>query len=225
MLVGIREKIKPEHTALILIDYQNEFCHEEGVFSKAGFDITPLRAIEPKIFRLLNGARRAGTRIVWVRNAYSTKNNYYLSPVFIEQATRRWDGRYVTVPVCAPGSWGQDFYGRVRPESDEVIVTKHRFDAFIGTDLDIILRAESIKTVLICGVTTNICVESTVRHAFFLDYYVIVPSDAVAHWDKSAHEAALSNIDYGYGQLTTVEEVLGIWGVSPSSKEMLQDSL
>jgi ureidoacrylate peracid hydrolase len=214
MLTTIEEKLKPEHTALIIIDYQNDFCHDDGVLGKAGYNTKPLQAIEANLIRLADAARQVGTLVVWVRNAYTTKNNLYLSPVYIEQALRRFGGRSVTTPLCEPGSWGQDFYGRVQPQPDEAIVTKHRFNAFVGTDLEVILRAKSIQTVLICGVTTNICVESTARHAFFVDYYVVVPTDAVANWEKPAHDAALANINFGFGQLTTVDEVLSIWGVA-----------
>ncbi len=211
MLTSLAEKIRPGHTALLIIDYQNEFCHEDGVFARAGFDVRTFRAIEGGLSNLLAGARRAGVRPVWIRNTYNTQNGGYLSPVFMEHAIRRWNGRYSRIPVCAEGSWGQDFYGQVRPQPGERIVTKHRYDAFIGTDLEVVLRAASIRTVIVCGVTTNFCVESTARHAFCLDYYVVVPSDAVAHWDPSAHEAALKNIEYGFGQVSTVGELLGIW--------------
>ncbi len=149
-------------------------------------------------------------RCVWIRNVYNTGPNWYLSEVWLEQAKRRRKGNYTQFPVCEPNAWNGDFY-QIRPREDEVIVTKHRYDAFIGTDLEVVLRAASIRTVIVCGVTTNFCVESTARHAFCLDYYVVVPSDAVAHWDPSAHEAALKNIEYGFGQVSTVGELLGIW--------------
>jgi ureidoacrylate peracid hydrolase len=211
MLTSIAEKVLPGHTALLIIDYQNEFCHEDGVFAQAGFDVSTFRAIEGNLLDLVTSARQAGVRPVWIRNAYNTRDSDYLSPVFMEHAIRRWNGRYSRIPVCEEGSWGQDFYGRVRPLSSERIVTKHRYDAFIGTDLEVVLRAASIRTVVVCGVTTNFCVESTARHAFCLDYYTVVPTDAVAHWDPAAHEAALKNIEYGFGQLSTVAEITGTW--------------
>ena len=211
MLIGIQNKVRPEHTALVVIDYQNEFCHPDGVFAKAGFDVAPFRAIENDLARLVGGARRAGVHVLWVRCTYSTPDNLYLSPVFMEHAIRCWNGRYSKIPVCAEGSWGQKFYGKVQPAANEAIVSKHRYDAFIGTDLDVALRAKDVKTMIVTGVATNICVETTVRHAFCLDYYVVVPTDAVAAWDKTGHEVALANIQYAYGQLSTVDEILGCW--------------
>ena len=133
MLIGIQNKVRPEHTALVVIDYQNEFCHPDGVFAKAGFDVAPFRAIENDLARLVGGARRAGVRVLWVRCTYSTPDNLYLSPVFMEHAIRCWNGRYSKIPVCAEGSWGQKFYGKVQPAANEAIVSKHRYDAFIGT--------------------------------------------------------------------------------------------
>jgi len=211
MLVGVRNKVRPEHTALVVIDYQNEFCHEDGVFAQAGFDVAPFRAIENDLALLVNRARKAGVQLYWVRCTYSTPGNLYLSPVFMEHAIRCWNGRYSRIPVCAEGSWGQRFYGKVQPDPNEAIISKHRYDAFIGTDLDVALRAKAIRTMIVCGVATNICVETTVRHAFCLDYYVVVPTDAVASWDKTGHEVALANIRYAYGELSTVEEIVKCW--------------
>jgi len=211
MLIGIQHKVKPEHTALIVIDYQNEFCHEDGVFAKAGFDVSPLRSIENDLLRLVDGSRRAEVHLVWVRCTYNTPGNLYLSPVFMEHALRCWNGRYSEVPVCAEGSWGQEFYGNVGPQPNEAVISKHRYDAFVGTDLDVVLRAKAIQTIIVCGVATNICVETTVRHAFCLDYYTVVPVDAVASWDETGHQVALSNIKYAYGELSTVDDIVECW--------------
>jgi ureidoacrylate peracid hydrolase len=211
MLTTLAEKVRPAHTALLIIDYQNDFCHEDGVFAQAGFDVSTFRAIEANLLELLATARQAGVHPVWIRNAYNSRDGAYLSPVFLEHAIRRWNGRYSRIPVCEEGSWGQDFYGGVRPLPGERIVTKHRYDAFIGTNLEVILRAISARTVVVTGVTTNFCVESTVRHAFCLDYYSVVPTNAVAHWDSAAHDAALKNIEYGFGQLSTVAEIAAHW--------------
>jgi ureidoacrylate peracid hydrolase len=211
MLTTLAKKVRPEHAALLIIDYQNDFCHEDGVFARAGFDVSTFRAIEENLLMLLAAARQAGVHPVWIRNAYNSSDGAYLSPVFMEQAIRRWNGRYSRIPVCEEGSWGQDFYGRLRPLPGERIVTKHRYDAFIGTDLEVILRAICARTVIVTGVTTNFCVETTVRHAFCLDYYPVVPTDAVTHWEAAAHDAALKNIEYGFGQLSTVPEIAACW--------------
>lgn len=211
MLIGVRNKVRPEHTALVVVDYQNEFCHEDGVFAKAGFDVSPLRGIQAPLLRLVVAARQAGVRLFWVRCTYNTPGNLYLSPAFLEHARRCWNGRYWEIPVCAEGSWGQQFYGKIHPEGGEAVISKHRYDAFVGTDLEVTLRAKAIKSLIVCGVATNMCVETTVRHAFCLDYYVVVPTDAVASWDKTGHEVALGNIRYAYGELSTVEEIVKCW--------------
>jgi len=219
MFKDMNEKIDPGHTALLVIDYQNEFCDPGGVFAQAGFDTQPFRAIEQPLVNLIDCARDAGVHLVWIRNTYNTAKNLYLSPAFMEQAIRCWEGRYSKIPVCREGSWGQEFYGRVSPEEDEAIVTKHRYNAFIGTDLEITLRAKSIKTVVVCGITTNLCVETTVRHAFCLDYHVVVPRDAVAHWHQEAHEAALLNMQYGFAELSRVGEIRAVWAPDRQSDD------
>ena len=205
------QKIDPRWAALVVIDYQNDFCDPKGAFAKTGFDPAPLQAIAPVLRTLVRRARAAKVPVIWVRNAYTYGPNWYLSEVILEQARRKWRGRYIAVPVCAVGSWGADLYGGLRIHPEDAVVTKHRFNAMVDTDLDLILRSRRIRTVIATGVLTNVCVESTVRDAFFKDYYPVVPRDCVATYEKAQHEAALANVDTFFGQVTTSAEVLAAW--------------
>src|ERR1700730_7523100 len=87
---------------------------------------------------------------------------------------------YVTRPVCVANSWGADFFADVRPLATEAIVTKHRYSAFHNTDLETILRANGIRTVVLSGCATNVCVETSAREAFLRDYYVVIAEDGTA---------------------------------------------
>jgi ureidoacrylate peracid hydrolase len=91
------------------------------------------------------------------------------------------------------------------------VVTKHRFDAFLNTDLETILRAHDVKTVVLTGVATNVCVETTARQAFVRDYYVVVVSDATAAYSAEEHDAALRTIDRYFGQVVGVDQLAAIW--------------
>src|SRR5690606_21309431 len=99
---------------------------------------------------------------------------------------------------CAEGSFGADWYGGLAPDPaapNEVVVTKHRFSVFWGTDADLYLRANGIRTLVFAGVVTSGCVESSLRDAFFRDYYVVAASDCVTEASPERHGAALHKIE------------------------------
>ena len=94
---------------------------------------------------------------------------------------------------------------------DELVIHKHRYSAFKGTDLDMTLRARNIKTVITTGVSTNVCVESTLRDAFETGYYVCIPSDATASWDMSLHDSTLQTVTHRFGLVTNTDEIESLW--------------
>jgi ureidoacrylate peracid hydrolase len=210
MLSTLAEKVDPRHAALLLVDVQNDFCAEGGAMHREGRDLTLVQRMIPRLERLLEAARSADVACVWIRNVYNTGPNHYLSEVWLEQAKRRRKGAYVEYPVCEPGAWNGDFY-RVKPQPDEVIVTKHRYGAFESTDLDLILRSRGIRTVIMTGVATNVCVETTARQAFLRDYYVVFTSDCSATFSPAQHDAALFNIDQFFGQVVSSHEIIACW--------------
>lgn len=207
----LAEKAVPEHTALIIVDYQNDFVAEGGALDKAGKSIEAGASIHDEIIETMDVARGAGAKIVFLRCEYSTPDNRFLSRVFLDQARRRLEGLYHEIPVCSPGSWGQEFYGDVQPREGDLVVTKHRFGGFDGTDLDMVLRTNRIQTLVFTGVVTHVCVESTVREAFFHDYFNVVLRDVVAGYRKEWHDHALEVIDWGFGEVVTLDELRQAW--------------
>jgi ureidoacrylate peracid hydrolase len=210
MLTTLKDKVAPRHAALLLVDMQNDFCAEGGAMHREGRDMSLVQAMVPRLERLLESARGAGVHVIWIRNVYNTPPNHYLSEVWLEQAKRRRKGCYIEIPVCEAEAWNGDFYG-VRPTPDEAIVTKHRYGAFEGTDLDLVLRSKGVRTVIMTGVATNVCVETTARQAFLRDYYVVFTSDCTATFSKQQHEAALWNIDQFFGEVVDSEQVMACW--------------
>jgi ureidoacrylate peracid hydrolase len=221
----LKEKLAPTHTALLVVDVLNDFCAPGGTMDQEGLDVSGPRDAAARIPKLLEAARAVGVLPVFVRNVYSTPANHYLSAVWLEQAERRRQGSYTLRPVCPPDSWNNDFYGEIRPQADEPVVTKHRFDAFLNTDLDTILSAHGIRTVVIAGVATNVCVETTVRSAFLRDYYVVVPSDACATFSSEEHEASLRTIDKYFGQVVELDEVVRVWREARTGDSLSQGRL
>ena len=210
MLRTLSEKVQPEHAAVLIVDVQNDFCAEGGALHREGRDVSLAQAMVPRLARFLDAARAARVPLVWIRNVYNTDANWYLSEVWLEQAMRRRKGNYVEHPVCQPNAWNGDFYG-VRPRPDEVIVTKHRYGAFESTDLDLTLRSRGIRTVIMTGIATNVCVETTARQAFLRDYYVVFTEDCTATYDLADHEATLRNIDSFFGQVVAAEKIVACW--------------
>lgn len=210
MLTTLGDKVDPRHAALLLVDVQNDFCAEGGAMHREGRDLSLVQQMIPRLERLLEAARAAGVPRVWIRNVYTTAPNHYLSETWLEQAKRRRKGAYITIPVCEAGEWNGDFY-QVKPAPDEVIVTKHRYGAFESSDLDLVLRSRGIRTVIMTGVATNVCVETTARQAFLRDYYVVFLSDCTATYSQAQHDATLFNIDQFFGEVAASDDVMACW--------------
>jgi ureidoacrylate peracid hydrolase len=211
MLSGLREKTSPGHTALLVIDMQNDFLAEGGLMAREGWDVSEAQRMATRLPELIATARQAGVFVIFVRNVYSSDRNFYLSDVWLEQAARKRPGGYTKFPACAEGSWGGAFFDGIEPKPGDPVVTKHRYNGFLNTDLDTILRANGIRTVVCTGVSTNCCVESTARDAFMRDYYVVVVDDGTATYSNEFHQMALKNIDSLFGEVTTIAALRGIW--------------
>jgi len=182
------EIIAPQHTALLVVDMQNDFCAAEGVFGRHGADTARIRAIVPTIAGLLDDARSAGVRRAFARHTHEADLSN-LSPARLSFYTMLYGG---ADPYHAiRGTWGHQIVSELNPLPGEAVFDKGRSSGFIGTNLDMILRSNRIETVIVTGMATHACVESTARDAGFLDYYVVVASDAVADYREDLHQASL----------------------------------
>ena len=211
-LVTVERKVQPGHTALIVIDMQNDFIAPNGLVGRSGRDVSEAQKLAERLPKFIAAARDAGVFVVFVRNVYSTDRNFYLSDAWLEQGARKQAGGFTRFPVCAEGSWEGDYDGEVRPLPDDPVVTKHRYNAFHNTDLDMILRANAIRTVVMTGVATDVCVGSTAREAFMRDYYSVMVDDGTATFSREDHVAALRNFDRYFGEVSTIADISSIWG-------------
>jgi ureidoacrylate peracid hydrolase len=211
LLTTLEQKIDPAHAALIVVDMQNDFCAAGGMMDLEGADLGAVQTMAERLPAVLDAARSARVLVVFIRNVYSTERNAYLSDVWLEQMLRRRGESYTVRDVCAADSWQGDFYERIEPRQGEPVVTKHRYGAFHNTDLETILRVHGIRTVVLTGVATNACVETTAREAFVRDYYVVFTSDGTACYSDEAHEATLRTIDKYFGVVVSVDDVIDVW--------------
>ena len=147
--------LSPEWAAVLVVDVQNDFCHELGAAARLGFDMRSIQASVRALVRFLGEARRAGVPVIFIATNHGEWTN---SQVWLTRGPRSGG------EICAVGSWGAEFY-QVAPAPGEPVVVKHRYSGFVGTDLEVILRARERRSVLATGVTTNVCVESTARDA------------------------------------------------------------
>jgi ureidoacrylate peracid hydrolase len=196
----------PAHTALIVVDVQNDFCHPEGSLAKIGNDTSATVEMVPRLVKLIEEARAADLPVIFIQTIHDETND---SP--------QWLNRYASDPAdergsitCRTGSWGGEFYG-VKPLPDENVVVKYRYSAFIGTNLNIVLTTLGIKSLLFTGVATEVCVESSLRDGLFAEYYVSLVEDAAASYSQAAHDASVRVVGKHFGTIVRQEYLSDLW--------------
>lgn len=204
------ERVDPGHTAILVVDMQNDFCAEGGYIHRTRkADMSGHPALAKRIEGLVAHGRAAGATIVWAAANYEPR---FLSPAAILKRDER-DG----LVCCAGGSWGAAFY-EVAPQDGDLVVEKHTFSAFAGTPLDQMLRARGIKTLVMTGVATNVCVESTLRDGFFRGYYVVVVEDCCASSAKHLHDATLDNVRRSFGEVVDAAALSREWTLAAAAE-------
>ena len=216
VLVSLADQVRPAHTALLVVDVQNDFVHPDGWVMRRGVrdfgDSATIPAAMEAMGALLSAARAHDLVTVLIRMIGDVR---YLS-LAMQAQYRRLHGE-AQPPCVIDGTWGaelhEDFLAVPRPR--EFVVDKQKYSAFAGTRLDTILRMHAIKTVVVCGVATSGCVESTVRDALFADYYVVTAGDGCADYDPDRHRASLRKLDLSFGYVVPARDVVECWGAAP----------
>lgn len=211
MPLSLAQKVAPSHAALVVVDVQNDYCHPKGQRARVRATGDPMAvAMVPNLRRLIEASRRAGVRVIWVR---TENDDSTVSEALRDQRSDRPAGEQFP---CFPGSWGAEFY-EVFPLPGESIVTKHRYSAFINTNLDLLLRVNGIKTLIMTGVSTNACVESTARDGFMHDYHIVMVEDCCAAGTQRDHEAGLYSIRKMFGVVERSEDVIAAFSGIPAA--------
>jgi nicotinamidase-related amidase len=204
----LEEIIEPKHAALVVIDAQNDFCTEGGAFARNGDDLSTMPAALAACRTLVETARAAGVQVIFIQNQKLPRNKS-TSGAWLRFLVAR-NGMQREQNVCMVGSWGAEIVDSLAPQEGDIVVQKWRSSAFVGTNLDMILRTNGIKSVVCCALITQGCVESTARDAGFYDYYPVVVEDAVANYHTHLHEASLMVQRTRY-DVVPVAAVTSVW--------------
>jgi ureidoacrylate peracid hydrolase len=206
-------EIEPQRTAVIVVDMQNAFATKGGMFDIAGLDISGAPAAIAGTRRVVTAARAAGVPVVYLQMSYKPDLSDAGDPTI---PSYRKEIALVTMrrfpehqgKLLTDGSWDAAIVDALRPEPGDKIVRKTRYNGFVRTELEAYLRERAVRHLLFTGIATNICVESTARSAFFLDFWPVIIEDAVNHAGPDAtREATLWNFETVLGWVSDAAAV------------------
>jgi ureidoacrylate peracid hydrolase len=176
--------LDPTRTAVIVVDMQNAFASKGGMFDLAGHDISGAAGAVRATKTVAAAARAAGVPVIYLQMGFAADLSdagdpdspaYHKELALILMRQRpELRGR-----LLVRGTWDWQIVDALAPEPGDVVIPKTRYDGFTRTDLDARLKALGVRNLLFSGIAANICVESTARHAFFLEYWPILIEDAV----------------------------------------------
>jgi nicotinamidase-related amidase len=179
--------VDPAHTALLVIDMQNDFVRRGG-----NLLVPDAAATIPAIERLLTMARDSGMHVVYSQDTH-------------QPGDREWE---IWPEHCREGSWGWEIVAELRPGSADTVLRKGFYDAFYETALDDLLRRWAVKTIVICGVVANICVHYTAASAALRWYAIVIPRDAISAFEPFDLEASLRQTTFALsGEVTTASAI------------------
>jgi ureidoacrylate peracid hydrolase len=208
-------------TAVIVADMENDFAAKGGMFDRAGVDISGAQKAIAPTAKVLAAARKAGLRIIYLKMGYrpdlsdlgsadSVNRTRHLK-FGVGQTIQAPEGRESRVLVR--DTWDTDIVPELKPQPSDIVIYKTRFSGFYQTDLDAKLKQLGIKYLIVTGVTTSICVESTVRDAMFRDYLCVLLSDCMSEpighdLPRTNHEASLLNAEVLFGWVSDSAQVI-----------------
>ena len=202
--------------AIVVVDMQNAFASKGGMLDIAGADITDAPRIVSVVRSVIEAARRRSVPVVHLRMAYKPDLSDTGGP-----NSPNWHKELAMTLMCSrpnlkgkvltEGTWDGEIVEELAPRPGDLVVTKTRYSGFAGTPLDSQLRMRGIQFLFFAGIATNVCVESTLRDAYFRDYWPILISDAaMPAGPASAHEATLFNVESFFGWTITSQELMRV---------------
>lgn len=194
-------RLDPARTALLVVDMQNAFVTAGGSMARLGLGTARGHAIIEPIRRLVAAFRARHLPVIHTLTTF--RSDYADAGLVIERfPALRPLGHLIS------GTWDAQIVEQLLPRADEYVVAKNRFNAFYGTNLELILRSLHADTLVVAGVATNVCIESTVREAFTRDVRVILPRDATASYTREMEDASLATLGFMFAELVSVDDVL-----------------
>ena len=196
----LRAKLNPESTALIIIDMQKDFCCEGGSFHRRGFDIIPAQKLAGRINSFLKDAREVLKHIIHLQMMKKPE----LSSPLIDDLYQR-----INIKRSLDPAFAEPY--EVIPQPGDVVIPKYKYSGFVSTYLHQFLRSKGINTLIIAGIATNVCVESTARDGFMREYNVVIPSDLTEGTSADAKKCSLQNLDMFFGEVVSSNEIIESW--------------
>lgn len=202
--------------AFLVIDMQRDFCSPGGYADCAGMDIRSLRRPIPQIRRLLDAARRGGHLVLYTREGHRSDLSD-CSPVKLARSIAAGAAIGSAGPLgrlLVRGEYGHDIIDEIAPATGEPVIDKPGYGAFYQTELELILRNAGIARLVLTGITTDVCVHSTLREAIDRGFRCITVGDACAASDSDLHAAALAMIRGEgniFGDVLDTEQMLALW--------------
>ena len=207
-----------EKAALIIVDMQNDFIHDNGFVRKSSQGIgVPADSLDllktpvPFIQRLAESFRTNGRDVIYIYTAWEKDYSDVALPL------KKMGAKAKEMGALVKGSWGAQIIDELTPHQNDLMVMKKAYGAFFQTPLDRTLRNLGINTLVMTGVATNFCVETTAREAVAYGYDIIMVRDGTATFDPEGHQATLKVITTGFGEVMSTDEVLGLMPSSESS--------
>lgn len=210
-------EIDINRTAVIVVDMQNAFIKEGGMFHRWGIDILANQTVIEPIRQITNLARAKGCKVIYIAHRYSADLREAGNPISVNQIRSVSLKYYREFPdmkdkTIIRDTWGAAIIDELKPQDGDILVEKPRYSAFFSTNLDIILRTYNLKYLIFTGVATNTCVEHSIRDAYNLEYLPILVSDATMNSGPPfVKEATFFNIKLNYGWLTSTEKVVDMF--------------
>ena len=199
---ALDELVDPVHTALVVVDVQNDYASTGGKLETLGRDLSDMPSMLNGIRRLLDAAHASGVLVVYLQDTRlpGARNE---SPARLREMVIH---RQLPVDLVLQGTWGWEIVDAVAPVPGDVVLPKFAFSGFAGTALDKMLRSNRIESIVVTGTATNGCVEATAKAAYYSAYYVVAASDAMADTKTRGGQARVA------GDVFTAAEIIDVWG-------------
>lgn len=214
-----------EETAVIVVDMQNAYASEGGYLDLAGFDISAARGAISAIAETVEVARAAGVTVVFFQNGWDKdyveaggpgSPNWHKSNAL--KTMRKRPELHGT--LLAKGGWDYALVDALTPQPGDIVVPKPRYSGFFNSQFDSILRARGIRNLVFCGIATNVCVESTLRDGFHLEYFGILLEDATHQAGPDyVQKAAVYNVETFFGWVSNVAEFRRAFAQTPPKQD------
>jgi ureidoacrylate peracid hydrolase len=219
----IRLNTKPEpveidlaKSAVVVVDMQNAFASKGGMLDIAGVDTSPAACVIQKIAAVTNTARASGIPVVHLQMGYKSDQSNSggpNSPNWHKELAMTLMNRRPELKgkLLTEGTWDFAIVDELKPRAEDLVVVKTRYSGFAGTPLDSLLRTRGIRYLFFAGIATNVCVESTLRDAYFLDYWPILLRDAaMPAGPPAAHDATVYNVEMFFGWTLKSDDFLAV---------------